>query len=207
MFDDEVLQELFNNGDNGQSSRTVKDRGLSDNEEYESDVLESGCESENEDELPKKKFSTFKLPDNMYDYNWEIGTFFLSKEEFKYACRTYVVHSGRALKFLKNDKKRVRVICKGNKGNCEWEAYCAKIPDEETWQLRKVSKHNCSREYKIRMMNSKWLGPKLHNRVKENPNLKLKNIIDRAQTKWGINVGPSKAYRARGIQLIWWMGH
>ena len=68
MFDDEVLQELFNNGDNGQSSRTVKDRGLSDNEEYESDVLESGCESEYEDELPKKKFSTFKLPDNMYDY-------------------------------------------------------------------------------------------------------------------------------------------
>ena len=99
------------------------------------------------------------------------------------------------------------MICKGNKGNCEWEAYCAKILDEETWQLRKVSKHNCSREYKIRMMNSKWLGPKLHNRVKENPNLKLKNIIDRAQTKWGINVGPSKAYRARGIQLIWWMGH
>ena len=134
MFDDEVLQELCNNG---QSSRTVKDRGLSDNEEYESDVLESGCESEYEDELdelPKKKFSTFKLPDNMYDYNWEIGTFFLSKEEFKYACRTYVVHSGRALKFLKNDKKRVRVICKGNKGNCEWEAYCAKIQDEETWQ-------------------------------------------------------------------------
>jgi len=26
------------------------------------------------------------------------------------------------------------VICKGNKGNCEWEAYCAKIQDEETWQ-------------------------------------------------------------------------
>jgi len=93
------------------------------------------------------------------------------------------------------------VICKGNKGNCEWEAYCAKIPDEETWQLRKVSKHNCSREYKIRMMNSKWLGPKLHNRVKENLNLKLKNIIDRAQTKWGINVGPSKAYRARGVAI------
>jgi len=65
VFDDEVLQELCNNG---QSSRTVKDRGLSDNEEYESDVLESGCESEYEDELPKKKFSTFKLPDNMYDY-------------------------------------------------------------------------------------------------------------------------------------------
>ena len=201
VFDDEVLQELLNNGDNGQCSRTCKDRGLSDNEEYESDVLDSGCESEDEDELPKKKFSTFKLPDSMYDYEWEIGTFFLSKEDFKYACRTYAVHYGRAIKFLKNDKTRVRVICKGNKGRCEWQAYCAKIPDEETWQLRKVTKHNCSREFKIRMMNSKWLGPKLHNRVKENPSLKLNSIIERAQTKWGINVGPSKAYRARSIAI------
>jgi hypothetical protein len=72
VFDDEVLQELLNNGDNGQSSRAGKDRGLSDNEEYESDVLDSGCDSEDEDELPKKKYPTFKLPDNMYDYKWEV---------------------------------------------------------------------------------------------------------------------------------------
>jgi hypothetical protein len=92
VFDDELLQELLNNGDNGQSSRTGKDRGLSDNKEYESDVLDSGCDSE--DEEPKKKNPTFKQPDNMHDYKWEVGTFFLSKEQFKDACRTYAVHSG-----------------------------------------------------------------------------------------------------------------
>jgi hypothetical protein len=46
-------------------------------------------------------------------------------------------------------------------------------------------------------MNSEWLGNKLHNRVKENPDLKLAKIVDRANEKWGIGVNFSKAYRAR----------
>jgi len=78
-------------------------------------------------------------------------------------------------------------------------AVLAKIPDEETWQLRKVGEHNCSRGHKLRIMNAKWLGPQLHNRVKESLNLKLTTIMDGSQLKWGIQVGPSKAYKARGI--------
>jgi len=198
VFDDEVLPEQLNS-EIGESSRG-KERGFSEDEEYNTDDLDSGCETDEEDEderHKKTKFPTFKLPDNMRDYKWEVGTYFLSKEDFQDAIRTYAVHSRRELKFIKNDKVRVRVACKKT---CRWMAFfLAKIPNEETCQLRKVGKHNCSRGHKLRIMNAKWLGPKLHNRVKESPYLKLTTIEERSQLKWGIQVGPSKAYEARGI--------
>jgi len=41
----------------------------------------------------------------------------VSKKAFQEAIRTYAVHSGRDIKFRKNDKTRVRMTCKGAKGN------------------------------------------------------------------------------------------
>lgn len=160
---------------------------MSDVEEYNSDDLDSGCESEDEDGGPRVRFQTFKLLENMKNYEWVVGTYFVSKKAFQEAIRTYAIHSGRALKFKKNDKKRVRVICKGSKGNCNFEAYCAKIPKEETWQLRKIQRfHTCSRVYKVKLLNSDWLGGKLSSRVREDPSLKLSTIVDRTIEKWGL---------------------
>ncbi|XP_039687156.1 uncharacterized protein [Medicago truncatula] len=136
---------------------------------------------------------------------WEVGTYFVSKKEFQDAVRTFAVHSGRNLKFDKNDKRRVKVICRGKKGSCESQMHCVKIPGEETWQLRRIKgKHTCSREYKLRIMNSDWLGDKLHSRVKKNSNLQLKTIVTRVHEKWNMGVCWSKAYRARGkaIDLV-----
>ena len=66
---------------------------------------------------------------------------------------SYAVHSGRALKFVKNHKRTVRVICKGGQGNCQWNMYCGKLPSDATWQLRKVEdKHTCSRVFKVDML-------------------------------------------------------
>ena len=113
---------------------------MSEDEEYDSEDLDSGCDTEDEDEGPSVKFPTFKLLDNMRDYHWELGTYFVSKKAFQEAIRTYAVHFGRDLKFRKNDKRRVRVACKGAKGNCLFEAYCAKILNGETWQLRKIQR-------------------------------------------------------------------
>jgi len=207
VFEDEVLADQINTNQNVGQASIVRDRGLSDEEEYNSDVLESGPDSEDEEENggSKLKFATFKKPENMRDYEWEVGTYFVSKKEFQDAVRTFAVHSGRDVKFDKNDKRRVKVICRGNEGKCDSQLYCAKIPGEETWQLRRIKgKHSCTREYKLRIMNSDWLGDKLHSRVKENPSLKLKSIINRAHEKWNLGVGWSKAYRARAkaIDLV-----
>jgi len=132
VFEEDLIAEGINNIEQGGPSGVVRDRGLSEDEEYDSEDLDSGCDTEDEDKGPDVKFSTFKLLDNMRDYHWELGTYFVSKKALQEAIRTYAVHSGRDLKFRKNDKTRVRVTCTGAKGNCLFEAYCAKIPNEET---------------------------------------------------------------------------
>jgi len=66
----------------GTQKKKMRDRGLSQNEEYDSEDLDSGCDTEDEDESPGVKFPTFKLLDNMRDYHWELGTYFVSKKAF-----------------------------------------------------------------------------------------------------------------------------
>lgn len=112
------------------------------------------------------------------------------------AGETMRVHNGKDLKFTKSDKIRVRVICK--KDGCPWEAFCAKIPGEETWQLRKiVDDHTCPWQFKVKLMTSKWLGGKLNNNVRENPSIQLGDIIDKTNHRFHLGITKSKAYRAR----------
>ncbi|GAU10197.1 hypothetical protein TSUD_418700, partial [Trifolium subterraneum] len=108
-----------------------ENRGLSDVDSY-SELLENGGETDEEDDvMSAAKFPTFKLPKTMEDYKWEEGTYFISKQSFRQAIITYSVHSGRDCKIYKNDKKRMRVRCKPE---CPWNAYCYKLPHEDTWQ-------------------------------------------------------------------------
>jgi len=59
----------------------------------------------------------------MADYKCEVGTVFLDKNHFKDVVRTYAIHAGRNLKFLKNDSKRVRVGCLGAQNKCQWSGF------------------------------------------------------------------------------------
>ena len=60
-----------------------------------------------------------------------------------------------------------------------------------------MDNHTYSREYKVKLLSSKWLSKKLFSRVRENPRIKLSYICDRAQEKWNIGVTKSTAYRAK----------
>jgi hypothetical protein len=59
--------------------------------------------------------------------------------------------------------------------------------------------HKCIREPKVALLSSNWLGEKLHKSVKENPKLKLTDIMKRTQQKWNLKIGKTKAYRARSL--------
>jgi hypothetical protein len=71
VFEDEALAEQINNSEQGSQSSIVSDKGSSDDEDCNKCVIESGCESEDEDDGLKTKFSTFKTSNNMRDYKWE----------------------------------------------------------------------------------------------------------------------------------------
>ncbi|XP_045821512.1 uncharacterized protein LOC123914410 [Trifolium pratense] len=206
---DELFEEDVGNIDKSKYKAFVG--GLSDIEDYNSEELDSGSDSDIENEVEDSededehdtewpsnyKLPTFKMPSSMRDYKWESGMYFACKQEFQEAIRCYAIQSQRAIKYKKNDKKRIRLICKSG---CVWNAYCSHMPGQETWQLMFVKdEHKCNREPKVKMLSAKWLGKRLHKRVKENPNLKLIDIMEKTQQKWNLKISKNKASKARGI--------
>jgi len=119
VFKNDIIEHLRrsvnNEGEIGQSS-VVGDKGLSDVEEYNSDELESGSDSD-EDGVENPKLPTFKMPYSMKKFKWEVGTLFMTKSDFQDVVRTYAVENAKDLKFKKNDMRRMMVICKGDLEN------------------------------------------------------------------------------------------
>jgi len=178
------------------------DRGLSDYQWLSNELLsgaESDCESEDDDNNGDV-FGMFMMPKSMADYKWEVRTYFLDKEHFRDAVRTYSIHSGRNIRFVKNDKRRIRVRCMGSQGNCPWLAYCALLTSHHNWKLRKVvDVHTCSREFTIDIINSKWLSGTLETDLRENPSIKSNEIHNKAVRKWNTRMSMSMARRARAM--------
>ena len=192
----------FNWGTTKRQELVMPHKGLSD-DEYVSEELVSDESGENSDEeSTRKKFPGFVMPKKMLDYKWVLGTLFSDREEFKAAITTYAVHNGVDVKIIKNDKIRVRAACKDP---CQWRAYCAKLPNEDTWQLRKLyDEHSCPKDYKVSLMKSSWLAKRLEPTVRETPNITLTSISNKAHRKWNVGVSKMKAYRARraAIELV-----
>jgi len=54
---------------------------------------------------------------SMVDDKWDVDTNFIDKEDLQQAIIIYVVHFGINIRWVKNNKKRVRVKCMGHKEN------------------------------------------------------------------------------------------
>jgi len=69
----------------------------------------------------------FRLMSNPNDLVFEKHVLFTSTKQFKEAITEYVVKGGWGVKFVKNDKVRVRAKCQPP---CKFTAYLAKLPRE-----------------------------------------------------------------------------
>ncbi|RYR30205.1 hypothetical protein Ahy_B01g055025 [Arachis hypogaea] len=175
-----------------------KSSRLSDDEGLNSDELEEV--SSEDDEASKKKFPVHKELKDMSKYQWEAGTLYATREEFKEAVTSYAVHTGRNIKFPVVDNVRVRAKCGDG---CEWFAYAVKMANEDSWQLRTVNDHHsCNTVFDIKVMKSKWLAKVFRRKVEENPKLKLGTIQSRTLRKWNVQISRAKTFRAKQIALV-----
>ncbi|KAK2368733.1 hypothetical protein QL285_081908 [Trifolium repens] len=78
----------------------------------EHDGSDLNTENDESDDGTKEYYPPFVMPKNMTGYKWVKGTTFLTREEFKKAISDFSVANNVDLKFIKNDKERVRVDCK-----------------------------------------------------------------------------------------------
>ena len=92
------------------------------------------------------------------------------------------------------------VKCLGAKGTCNWYAYCGYKATQSSWQLRTIiNQHNCSKEFSIRLMTSKWLSQRLEKSIRDNPEIKLTNIRNKVGRQWNMGISRSTAHREKTI--------
>ncbi|XP_014496741.1 uncharacterized protein LOC106758320 [Vigna radiata var. radiata] len=119
----------------------------------------------------------------MVDYKWEVGTYFAEKQDILEAIKSYALDNGRNIHFVKNDKQRMRVKCV-----------------VKTWQLRTIlDSHTCSREFNLKLIDSKWLSKKIEKSIRDNPTMKGVDIREKVQRKYNVGISRCMAYRAKNL--------
>ncbi|GMY11921.1 hypothetical protein FCV25MIE_07160 [Fagus crenata] len=84
-------------------------------------------------EYRRPTFPIFKLVARAKDIKFEIGMFFTLTNQFKEAMTEYAVVGGWRIRFVKNDKVKVRAVCQEG---CKFVAYLAKLLKELSFQLK-----------------------------------------------------------------------
>ncbi|GAU33369.1 hypothetical protein TSUD_364940 [Trifolium subterraneum] len=168
--------------------------------------LSSELDTENDesDDGTKVHYPPFVMPKKMEGYKWVKGTTFSTREEFKEAISIYVVTNNRDLRFIKNDKERVRVGCKDG---CPFVALLSKVPGEDTWQLRTLNdEHKCMPEYRVKRLNANWLGKKLYVVLERIQTSSLQIFVPKLMKSGELELVGLKHIRLENQLLTWWMG-
>ncbi|XP_014490789.1 uncharacterized protein LOC106753486 [Vigna radiata var. radiata] len=197
-IDDDIQENFEGNVEVEVQSMSNESSGACDSvssdsifDEWESEQLVSGAGRDEEDTNVEGygTFATFVLPKRMVDFKWEVGTYFAEKEDIVEAIKSYALDNGRNIKFVKNDKERMRFKCVGAKGKCPWRLYCGYMKAVKTWQLRTMlDNHTCSREFNLKLIDSKWLSKKIEKTIRENPTVKGVDIREKVQRKYNIGI-------------------
>ncbi|GAA0140414.1 hypothetical protein LIER_35230 [Lithospermum erythrorhizon] len=125
----------------------------SDNEDLRND------KSSSDDERAGSRLDSFLKYNRKTDDRhpkFALGMLFGSREELKSAIDTYSIKIVREIRYVKNEKKRVRVVCKDKE--CEWFIYAKQLSGETGLQIRKWHlDHTCMHVYDNKTLKSSWL--------------------------------------------------
>ncbi|RYQ96710.1 hypothetical protein Ahy_B08g092561 [Arachis hypogaea] len=89
---------------------------------YDTESLDS-YDGDSDEPVRKKRYPRYNEADMSVDYEFRMGTEFNSIAEFKEAIKEHALLNGRDIRYVKNDKVRCRVKCKGLGGECPWMAF------------------------------------------------------------------------------------
>ena len=107
-------------------------------------TLDNGNEEESNRDKPQ--YPQFVANTNIINHQFSVRLLFTSATEFRAAVREYAIKNERNVKFVKNEKDKVRVVCSTG---CPWVVYAAQVRDEKTFQGRTYNaEHTCGRVLK-----------------------------------------------------------
>ena len=64
-------------------------------------------------------------------------------------------------------------------------------------QLEMCDVHTCSKDFNLKLMNSKWLSKHMEKTVREKPHMKVTDMREKVSRKWNIEISKNMTYRAK----------
>ncbi|KAL4557735.1 hypothetical protein LXL04_035923 [Taraxacum kok-saghyz] len=212
----DVDAEYFERGKNvahENDNEVFEDVEVVDNDEWDS----LGEDSEDDrrkaylKELGKEKICSHG---EVRAVTFHVGQKFRSKKEIKDKVNKLAIESRRNLCFKKNDKTRLRAVCRGNvpdasgsgvggavksnKVSCPWSMQASKPKDCEFWFVKTLTdKHNCIQTRKIRACTAKFISSEILDQVESNPTVPLRAIQDQIMKKFQVGVSLHKVQRVK----------
>ena len=128
-------------------------------EDYDSEELLSLSGSSSDDEegghckRKRVKYPQFNSKSDMVESKFKLGMLFKTAAKFRAAVRQHAIKWGKEIRFTKNEKCRVRAVCREG---CDWLIYASSMAGEKTMQVKTLKgEHSCNRTFKVKHANEK----------------------------------------------------
>ncbi len=168
---------------------------------YISEQLGSSDPDASDDEQAPA-YDTFKMEELTASYKFKVGLEFKSLVEFKEAIIEWNVLNGFEIKYEKNDKIRVRAICKDKKGICGFLAFVSQVGDKHTFRMKRwIGDHTCARKTNNRSATAKWVSKAVLKKMATSDDgaVSCSSIVTDMRTNHAVGITMNRAWRAKKI--------
>ncbi|KAM5576700.1 hypothetical protein ABKV19_007515, partial [Rosa sericea] len=166
--------------------------------ESDEERLRPALNSDGEEEVP---FPEFNPETDMEDPVFKKGMIFGSAAILREAIRERAIRDGWEVYFIKNDRKRVRAICKSQ--DCPFELYASRMQHEESLMIKTYEpEHKCSRVFDNSMFSAKYLTKRFMERIKLNSGWKPESLAQTMSSEVRVRVSKQMAYRVKKAALL-----
>ena len=138
------------------------------------------------------------------DFKFKLGMKFCSWKDFKQTLMEHGVLNGKEVQFVKNDQKRVRVVCKKR---CGFLIMVSKVVGRQTFQVKTlVGRHKCGRVFRNKNANKDWIAQVLVDKFMNVGVMTVCQIIDKIKKTYNVGITPWRAGKAKQITMDYLVG-
>ncbi|KAL3513621.1 hypothetical protein ACH5RR_026338 [Cinchona calisaya] len=130
----------------------------------------------------------------MENPKFEVGLMFTSKKQFKDAMDSYSIKWGKNHAFKKNDKTRLRAVCKVEK--CHWFIHASKMQDSDNFLIKTFGpKHKYGMALSNKHVTSTFLSKRYLEYLSLNTNVSIGESQDKICIELNVNISRTQAYK------------
>ncbi|CAI9301559.1 unnamed protein product [Lactuca saligna] len=192
-------------------SNVPEDTQQGDLEVINTEVLLSGSSSDEANDGKRRK--TIRAIQRAYENDAALvsETFYIfqtfsSSKDFKTQVKLHSIRTRREIQLEKNDKNRVRFVCKGTIPNlatneeekCPWVIYCSKWKRDIDWMVKTYTKeHRCLQTRKVKACHYKFLSEHIVQVIETNPKIPIRALREQLQREYQMDISHMKTFREK----------